>query len=753
MVTTTQAWRDLYQMGFSLVPLQPSGKKALVPWKEYQIERALSATIKDWLAAFPGTNPGVITGNISGIIVLDIDGIQGKRSLLSYGGFADTPYVQTARGLHYYFAYPTLQPGERIITKAGIAVGMDIRGDGGYVVGPGSTHESGAVYRWEKSPDELPFAQPPGWLLDMTVTSDSDPLDTPPLYVPTSQSHNGNARAYALAALQGEANKVRDAQDGYKHDRLLRSACAVSGFIPILSESEIEQALLEAVADRARDKRAARITIRDGIDYGSRRPREVPKNTNGAYPPPRPVQTDDTVPNPDDPDILLTAALSDTGNAECMEYLFGNDFRFDHTRRKWLAWKDVRWQIDADGDAERAALDTIRQRQTASLSMVDTDRRKKVLNFLITSENQAKQKGLLGQASILRKFATVIGRFDVALWVTGVPNGVLSLYTGKLHIADREDLITLNMGAPFVPGAECPRWRRFLSEVFAGDSELIRFVQRAIGYSLTGDTSEQKMFLCHGAGANGKSVFLEAISLLLGDYASGTPFATFDADRRNESTNDLAALKGKRFVTVIESDEDRRLAEARVKAVTGQDTVTCRFLYGEFFTYKPTFKLWMAMNHKPIIRGTDRGIWRRIVLIPFTQSFEGREDRELMDDLKSELPGILNWAIEGLQEWRNEGLGTARVIVEATEEYRKESDILGQWFADCCASSPTGRTPAAEAYTSFRDWCRSFGFREPTQTGFARGLIEKGYERVRDMKKRSYGGFILVDGVTERDAA
>ncbi len=189
----------------------------------------------------------------------------------------------------------------------------------------------------------------------------------------------------------------------------------------------------------------------------------------------------------------------------------------------------------------------------------------------------------------------------------------------------------------------------------------------------------------------------------------------------------------------------RRLAEARVKAVTGQDPITCRFLWAQLFTYVPTYKLWMAMNHKPTIRGTDRGIWRRIKLIPFTQNFEANADKQLAATLHGELPGILNWALAGLHDWITNGLGTAAVVEAATEEYRKESDLVGQWFEDCAASSPASTTPAAEAYDSFRTWCKNWGYREPNQNSFSRQLTERGYHRLRERGKRQWQGFIILD--------
>ncbi len=274
---------------------------------------------------------------------------------------------------------------------------------------------------------------------------------------------------------------------------------------------------------------------------------------------------------------------------------------------------------------------------------------------------------------------------------------------------------------------------------------MIAFVQRAVGYSLTGDTREQALFLGYGHGANGKSVFLEVLTALLGEYAANASFDTFDAGRRNESTNDLAALKGKRFVTVIESDEDRRLAEARVKAVTGQDLITCRFLYCEPFSYRPQFKLWMAMNHKPVISGTDNGIWRRIKLIPFTQTFEGRADKTLATKLRAELPGILNWALEGLRAWQRDGLGTAAAVDSATKEYRRESDLVTQWLDECTEQDPSATLTTGTAIDSYTAWCKRNGYRAPTARGLGRRLVELGYEAGRTNSRRFYVGLRLVE--------
>jgi putative DNA primase/helicase len=306
----------------------------------------------------------------------------------------------------------------------------------------------------------------------------------------------------------------------------------------------------------------------------------------------------------------------------------------------------------------------------------------------------------------------------------------------------------MQLGASYDATATTPRWHQFLSEVFCDDEELIRYIQKAVGYCLTGETNEQKFFLCYGVGANGKSVFLEILSKLLGDYSATASFETFDAARRSESSNDLAALKGKRLVTIIEAEEDKRLAEARVKAVTGGDAITCRFLYGEYFTYQPQFKLWMAVNHRPIIRGTDKGIWRRMQLIPFEACFIGREDRYLNKTLFAELSGILNWALEGLKLYRLEGLTIPKAVELATESYREEQDSITQWLKEECASDARASLSASDGYQNYKAWAEDRGERPFAQKRWSSQLIDKGYQRIR----RNSGYFYDGLGLSRRSA-
>lgn len=433
--------------------------------------------------------------------------------------------------------------------------------------------------------------------------------------------------------------------------------------------------------------------------------------------------------------ILIQANHTDLGNAECLEALHGDKLRFCHTRQEWLLWDGARWAIDDDGQAQRLAVQTARARYLAAGDIPDQKAKMELAFWAMQSESQSKVKNTLGAASVLRNLATTINQWDTHHHLGATPGGAtIDLSTGLARAPKQEDYITMAAGVAYDPEADCPRWQQFLMEVFAGDAELIAYVQRAVGYSLTGETSEQKMFICHGLGANGKSTFLEIIGALAGDNYMATSFATFDADNNDSKRDDLAVLRGKRLVVAIESDEDRRLAEARVKALTGQDTISCRFLYGRYFTYKPTFKIWLAVNHKPVVRGTDHGIWRRLALIPFNQTFSGdRLDAKLPAKLRAELPGILNWAIEGARLWYAHGLGKCAAVDGATATYRTESDVIGLWLDECCILGDNLSTPAKELYSNYRLWAEVNGMRPMTSTAWGRRMGERG-----GLEKRRY---------------
>jgi putative DNA primase/helicase len=317
-------------------------------------------------------------------------------------------------------------------------------------------------------------------------------------------------------------------------------------------------------------------------------------------------------------------------------------------------------------------------------------------------------------------------------WLLNVENGTVDLRTGELREHRQEDMITKTARVAYDKNADCPIWKKFLMEIMNYNADLIRFIQTAAGWAVTGDTSEQSMFIVFGTGANGKSTFLNTVMNLLGDYAAAAPTETFMKKNGDQISNDIARLRGARFVATTEAEQGRRLSEPLIKQITGNDRMTARFLYGEFFNFTPTFKIFMAANHKPVIKGTDYGIWRRIKLIPFTTTVEeGRQDKDLEQKLAAEGPGILNWILEGTMRWHTERLKTPPDIARATDEYRGEMDVIGNFIKERCVQGPGCSIRARELFKTYQDWCGENNERACSERFLGLRLKELGLEQKR----------------------
>jgi putative DNA primase/helicase len=279
-----------------------------------------------------------------------------------------------------------------------------------------------------------------------------------------------------------------------------------------------------------------------------------------------------------------------------------------------------------------------------------------------------------------------------------------------------------------------------------GKPQLVSFLQRALGYSLTGDTREHCLFFLHGSGNNGKTTFLEIMRYLLGDYSTKAEFSTFLAKQSEGPRNDIARLRGARLVAASEADGGKRLAEALIKEITGGDTISARFLHHEFFEFKPQFKIWLAANDKPIIKGTDHGIWRRIRLVPFTVKIPDEEiDKSLPEKLRAELPGIFAWIVQGCLDWQKVGLGEPPEVKQATQEYREEMDVLGDFITAKCRLGPDEETPARLLYREYKSWAIEAGTEVITETAFGRSLSGRGITIRRSGVGKLRCGISLLD--------
>jgi putative DNA primase/helicase len=332
-------------------------------------------------------------------------------------------------------------------------------------------------------------------------------------------------------------------------------------------------------------------------------------------------------------------------------------------------------------------------------------------------------------------------RLDANQWLLNCTNGLLDLQTGALKPHNPREYISRCLPIAYEDTASCPQWERFLLHVLGGDTDLMWFLQKAIGYSLTGDTREQCLFFLYGLGQNGKSTFLHILSSLLGSYAEQTDFSTFAHKEGEGIRNDLARIRGARTVMAVEAGEGKRLDEVLVKRLTGGDTITARFLYAEYFSYTPTFKIWFAANHKPTIHGTEKAIWRRIRLIPFQVAVsEEEKDPELGKKLLDELPGILRWAVFGCRAWQVEGLLPPCSVIEATEGYKTEQDALLDYLEERCLISEQLSVSARVLYDDYVAWC---GKTKPIGiNGFSLRMKERGIisERSTLTRKMTWKG-------------
>ena len=442
--------------------------------------------------------------------------------------------------------------------------------------------------------------------------------------------------------------------------------------------------------------------------------------------------------------VALTADekhhLSDHGNSLRLVQRHGNDMRYSSTAGGLFAWDGQRYQRDEDDACvTQFAAATARSIYHEANTEADPERRQALGKHALKSEAAPRLAAMVALAKTHPAVRVRADAFDADRSLLNCPNGTLNTITAELHEHRREDLCTKLAGAPFDHDAGCPMWDAFLFRIMGGNEALIRFLQRAIGYSLTGDASEQVLFLAHGKGANGKSTLLETVRGVLGDYARATPFSTFlsrgDGDR---ATNDLAALSGARFVSATEADAGKQLSESVTKQVTGGDLVKARYLFREYFEYLPQFKVWLAANVKPTIQGTDEAIWRRVRLIPFDVTIpEAERDRHLAEKLRSELSGILAWAVRGCLQWRKDGLGVPEEVRRATDEYRTEQDTIAGFLDDACVLHPQAQVPSGRLYHEYAGWCANSGEKPVTQKALASLLTERGFVSVRLGKERT----------------
>lgn len=444
---------------------------------------------------------------------------------------------------------------------------------------------------------------------------------------------------------------------------------------------------------------------------------------------------------------------TDTGNAHRLFDRCNGEIRYSYARKKWYYWTGKLWALDDTGEVKKYTDLVLADMKAQAFEIDDENEREQFLRFVTSCGNSNRKNAMITETQHLEGIPVLPDQMDAYQEYLNCQNGIINLRNGELMPHVPEFMMTKICLAEYDTSDKKPvRWLKFLDEVCNGDKELVRYLQKCVGYSLTGSTREQCAFFLYGVGNNGKSTFLETISDMLGNYAANAQPDTL-MTRRNDNgggaNSDIARLKSARFVTTEEPSEGVRLNEGLVKQLTGGGKVTCRFLFGDEFEYEPEFKLWIATNHKPVIRGTDVGIWRRIRLIPFEVNIpKAKVDKNLKYKLREEMPQILKWAVEGVKLYAQEGLEMPECVRKATDEYKSEMDLL-QTFADACIeidySVPRG-VPANELYSAYVRWAERNNEYVMTSRKFFTEMSKKLPEKKREARGIVYGQIRLLEG-------
>jgi len=438
-------------------------------------------------------------------------------------------------------------------------------------------------------------------------------------------------------------------------------------------------------------------------------------------------------------------SYDDTGNAERFMDVYGTLAKYSYINKRFYYYDGKYWQTDNTGEIPKMIDSTVDMMKNEKVSIpAECDEPEKIeeafRKHIKRSRGSAGKKAIREQ--IMHRMPVLPEEFDSDITLMNVQNGYLDLVDGSLHEHDISKMFTRISNIEYTDKIDAPQWIEFLNQIFDNNQDLIRYVQKAVGYSLTGSTREQCMFVLFGAGSNGKSVFLDTISYIMGSYATNMQADTIMIKGPSGGANtDIARLKGARLVTSSEPNEGVRMDEGLVKQLTGGDKVTARFLYGEEFEFTPEFKLWLATNHKPIIRGTDDGIWRRMNLIPFTiQIPDHKKDKNLKYKLKRESVGILNWIVEGCLMWQREGLKRPKIVEDASKEYREEMDVTSSFINDCCELAIGVKVSAKELFQAYKNWADDNGQYSMNSTKFGKEMGNK------FNKKKSHGS-IVYEGI------
>lgn len=753
-------------LGLPVFPCDPRTKAPLTPhgFKDASTD---AAQIRKWWERNCDAMIGIATGRKSGFVAIDVDTAEShdadghaalRRLFDEYGPFPSTVQASTATGgSHFLFAW---DEGRPVRNRRGLLPrGLDVRGEGGYIVVPPSRRSDGRCYQWIVPLDHIAPAPMPGWLFDILTSApagkSAEPRAArllPPASVAPDQATDGAAQAaaqfdrYGAAALRRETDSVVRAAPGTRNDTLNRAAFNLGTLVGAgrLSADHVREALMraaEACGLLPEDAMAVQGTIESGLNAGISKPRQAPKlvvHQGGA------TAGSETTSSAVEDNARSPIELTHDGVALAFADACGDQLRYCHNARAWYQWVGTHWQRDE----RRHTFHLIRLLCREASDDVDPEDRGEV-------RKRAFAGGVESFATADPVFATLATAWDVDPWLLGTPDGTVDLRTGILRAADPADMITRVTSVAPSQDTVCPVFKNFLKQVTQGDSEYERFIQQWGGYCLTGVTNEQAFCFAYGPGGNGKGTLIDVLTGILGPYATTAAMETFVVSRSDRHSTELAMLNGARLVSASETEQGRVLAESRIKLMTGGDLITARFMRKDNFTFRPQFKITIIGNFRPRLANVDEAMTRRLNLLPFEFTASPR-DPLLGEKLKAEWPAILRWLIEGCLDWQAHGLVRPARVQVASEDFLAEQDSVAEWLEARCTvdqGNPNRKETTAALYKNFQAFCREEGEPPGTKRTLAEALAKRGFTKSNTVPApggRRVRGFLGIELPVQR---
>lgn len=534
--------------------------------------------------------------------------------------------------------------------------------------------------------------------------------------------HRGRAVKYADAARQRELERLGKAPNHQRNNTLNRCAFKLGQFLPygLLNSAAIVDELTTVAKTIGLDDQEIRATIDSGMNAGQRRPRRLPFLKPSQQPPATVAKANKSTDKITEQ--LAKLGENDTDNAQRFTMRYGHKVIYT-PGRGLLGCDGKRYRPDDLHQCIELAKETARRIKREARYLTDKRDQELRIKFSQTPLSQGSLERMLNLAKPL--LAVEDSKLDADPWLLNTETGTIDLRTGRLDKHDARDLLTKLVPVAADAKAECPTFMKFIKRITGGDAEVMKYIQKCVGYTLTGVTSEQVLFFLYGkSGNNGKSTLVNTLRAMLGEYGVHTPTETLIVKQYdNAIPADLARLAGARMVTAIEANFNRQLNEARIKGLTGGDPITARLLYSNYSEFTPEFKLWLSANDRPRVRETDDAFWRRVRVIPFEVEIPLNErDGDLPNKLNAEWPGILKWAVRGCLKWQREGLAEPSAVRQATGDWRKAADHLTRFVREALILDPEGAVSASALYNHYKGWCAKNGEQAMSTKAIKAGL-------------------------------